>query len=393
MTAWDDMDHEMQLLPLDGETADRMLAGRVALEDAPPGYAAVVRLLDAASTMAGPDNRERERELVVVFAHAVGSPAPRETAPRPSLPSRARLVAATVAAALGATTALASTGSLPDPVQNIASSILDKLGISVPAPSDRAGAYPHHRDNSAPFAGGASAPGERSEVSRLAAWAPTTGFDKDADRPTTETEVDEDADHPAAESGPHEAGSSSSEEPSSGSPGELLPAPTVPPAAGGGNGAPAQATDTEASGPPNGAVVSTQASGGKSQTGPQGPPPGGPGNGRTQATGRGAQRDAAEDLQGRPPSTNPGGRPPTGGHSGPPGPSPANPASGGQGPTGPSNTDPHKPGSGPPGTNPGGGPPTGGHSGPPGPSPANASNAEHTAEGSPDPDPRKSGPP
>ena len=48
MRAWDDFVSEMERLPLDADTADRLLAGAVLPEDAPPGYAGVASLLAAA---------------------------------------------------------------------------------------------------------------------------------------------------------------------------------------------------------------------------------------------------------------------------------------------------------------------------------------------------------
>jgi hypothetical protein len=39
----------MEPRPLDEETANRLLAGWIASEDAPPGYGPVVRLLDASA--------------------------------------------------------------------------------------------------------------------------------------------------------------------------------------------------------------------------------------------------------------------------------------------------------------------------------------------------------
>lgn len=403
MTAWDDMDHEMQLLPLDGETADRLMAGRVAWEDAPPGYAPVVRLLDAACLEAAPEEGDRERELVVAFALAVDSSLPPRRAAGPSMLSRARFVAATLAVTLGATAGLAATGSLPDPVQDIASSVLDELGISIPTPSDRAGARPDHGDNSASLAGSASAWGERSEVSRPAGRTPTTGVDKDADLPMAETGVDEDAGLPTAESEQDGTGPAGSAESGSGGPDELPPAPNDPSAAGVGNGASGPATDTEASGAPNGAVVSTQATNGKSPMGSQDPPPGGPGNGLpvgpAQATARGAQHHAAEDVQGRPPGTNSGGGPGAGVQGHRPGPPTANAPSDGPVTVGSPNPHPGESGNGPPGTNPGGGPGAGGqsgsaspstHGGSPGPSTATAPSGGSVTVGSPSPTPSTS---
>ena len=48
-------DHHHPTVPLDDDTAERLLAGRLHPEDAPPGYAEVARLLRAA---AGPPSPE-----------------------------------------------------------------------------------------------------------------------------------------------------------------------------------------------------------------------------------------------------------------------------------------------------------------------------------------------
>ena len=49
MNLWSDFDCEMHPVPLDLDTADRLLAGTVAPEDAPPGYSNVARLLESAA--------------------------------------------------------------------------------------------------------------------------------------------------------------------------------------------------------------------------------------------------------------------------------------------------------------------------------------------------------
>ena len=48
MTSWNDFYFEMKRLPLDMDTADRIVAGTVAPEDAPPGYSEVASVLLAA---------------------------------------------------------------------------------------------------------------------------------------------------------------------------------------------------------------------------------------------------------------------------------------------------------------------------------------------------------
>ena len=102
MTAWGDMNQEMTPLPLDAETAERLLAGRVAVEDAPPGYGPVLRLLDAASADASAEELRRESEAVAAFAHTVRS-SRASWSTRASMPfglTRARLVALAIVAGL-----------------------------------------------------------------------------------------------------------------------------------------------------------------------------------------------------------------------------------------------------------------------------------------------------
>src|SRR6185503_2337457 len=103
MNLWSDFDCEMHPVPLDLDTADRLLAGSVAPEDAPPGYARVASLLEAASATPGVEELEHEREVVTILAAVVRSsshkrrPSPR----RPLMPftfSRPRLAAALAAA-------------------------------------------------------------------------------------------------------------------------------------------------------------------------------------------------------------------------------------------------------------------------------------------------------
>jgi hypothetical protein len=71
MSCLDDMDHEMHSVALDMETADRLLAGAVAPEDAPPGYADVARLLQVVSAPPSGDELAHEAEIVAKVASAV----------------------------------------------------------------------------------------------------------------------------------------------------------------------------------------------------------------------------------------------------------------------------------------------------------------------------------
>ena len=154
MTFWSDMDSEMQLVPLDSDTADRLLAGLVAPEGAPAGYGRVVRLLEAASAEASSEELAREPETVAAMAAALRSRVSQNAASsrRSFMPfafSRPRLTAAVLAAAFAVSGGMASAGSLPGAAQDVASEMLAKVGIAVPGASDIAGTRPGVRGNSA----------------------------------------------------------------------------------------------------------------------------------------------------------------------------------------------------------------------------------------------------
>jgi hypothetical protein len=105
--------------PLDADSLDRLLSGRTAPDDAPPGLVPVAELFRAAS---GPATREelgREGEIVAagaaaVRASSVPTPCPRRRSPMLAKLLSAKFAAAAAVAALGAgTAAAAATGSLP----------------------------------------------------------------------------------------------------------------------------------------------------------------------------------------------------------------------------------------------------------------------------------------
>lgn len=186
MSFWSDMDYEMQPLPLDSDTADRLLAGRVAPQDAPPGYGPVVRLLEAASAEASAEELEQGIEAVPAIATVVRSSRRAHSASprRVSMPfafTRVGLVAAAFAAAFASTVGLASAGSLPGAAQDVASSMLAKVGISVPGPNENAGTHPDVRGKSGDTA---NAPASREntggEISELARTTELTGVEKGA---------------------------------------------------------------------------------------------------------------------------------------------------------------------------------------------------------------------
>lgn len=182
MTFWSDMEYEGYRVPLDLDTADRLLAGTVAPADAPPGYAEVTRLLDHASAEATDDDLGREAEMVALLAATVrSSPRTHPSSPRrsfmPFALSRPRLTAALVAAGLACSAGLASAGALPGAAQQVASDMLAKVGISVPGPNEHADDHPATRGKSAEEHG---TTGKGSNISELATTTELSGVEKGA---------------------------------------------------------------------------------------------------------------------------------------------------------------------------------------------------------------------
>jgi hypothetical protein len=184
MTLWSDMDSEMQPLPLDSDTADRLLAGLVAPEGAPAGYGPVVRLFEAASAETLSEELAREPETVAAMAAALRSRVHRNASSRRSfMPfafSRPRLTAVVLAAAFAAGGGMASAGSLPGAAQDVASEMLAKVGITVPGANDTAGTRPDVRGNSASVPSAPADVGKGSDISELATTTELTGIEKGA---------------------------------------------------------------------------------------------------------------------------------------------------------------------------------------------------------------------
>jgi hypothetical protein len=182
MTFWSDMEYEGYRVPLDLDTADRLLAGTVAPEDAPPGYASVARMLDAASDAPTCAELEREAEMVALIAATVRSyPRTDSSSSRRSLMplalSRPRVTAALVAAGLACSAGLTSAGALPGAAQEVASDMLAKVGISVPGPNEHTDDHPSLHGKSAEEH---ATTGKGSDISELATTTELSGVEKGA---------------------------------------------------------------------------------------------------------------------------------------------------------------------------------------------------------------------
>jgi hypothetical protein len=168
---------EMQRLSLDVETADRLLAGSVAPEDAPPGYARVSSLLTAEPRI---DDVVADADFVAMLAATVRSSPTTERPSRRRIMPRIKLAAAFAATALLGTTGLALAGSLPGAAQDIASDMLAKTGITVPGPSSNAGDHPSTRGSSSEQSGATpTSSGKGGEISDIAR-SDLTGLEKGA---------------------------------------------------------------------------------------------------------------------------------------------------------------------------------------------------------------------
>ncbi|MGH2659744.1 MAG: hypothetical protein ACRDHS_08790 [Actinomycetota bacterium] len=168
MTPWGDFEDEMRGLWVDEDTADRLLSGLVEPDDAPPGYVDVARMVRAAGSPATAGELAQEREAVFAAAAAVGARpsasvlrTPRRSKMRPKR-YRAKVAGLVLVGTLAGTTGLAAAGALPDPAQDVASDVLARVGITVPAGDDD------------PASSG-------SDVSGTATTTDATGVDKGAE--------------------------------------------------------------------------------------------------------------------------------------------------------------------------------------------------------------------
>ena len=137
MSGWDDLPYEMPIGTMDEDTTDRLLAGRIHPDDAPPGYAGVARILQAAGSLPRSEHLSREAELVAAAREVMGFRAPPGGGAGGSHTRHRRALAGLiVTGALLGIPGLAAANALPDPAQHAVSRVLDKVGISVPGNED-----------------------------------------------------------------------------------------------------------------------------------------------------------------------------------------------------------------------------------------------------------------
>jgi hypothetical protein len=172
MTDRNELVHERHIGWLDTDTLDRMLAGGIHPDDAPPGYSEVAGVLLAVAEARGPEELVHEAAHVLLAVELVQQRAPispfsdrrssRRSKKTRSRSHRGKIGGLVVIGAMVGSTGLAAAGVLPDAAQDAFSHVLDKVGITVPARS-------HHPASS----------GE--ELSRIATTTDSTGADKGAE--------------------------------------------------------------------------------------------------------------------------------------------------------------------------------------------------------------------
>jgi hypothetical protein len=168
MTDWNDLPDEMRRLGLDEVTLDRLLAGRIGPDDAPPGYSEVARVLQAVAAAGDQAELVHEAAHVALAMELVKQPSPASTQSdgrSRKMGSRSRRVKVgglVVVGALVGSTGLAAAGVLPDAAQDAFSMVFERVGITVPASDDHPA-------------------GSGEEIAEVATSTVATGMDKGAE--------------------------------------------------------------------------------------------------------------------------------------------------------------------------------------------------------------------
>jgi hypothetical protein len=146
MTDRNELVDEMRGDWLDTDTLDRMLAGGIQPDDAPPGYAEVAGVLLVVAEAGDGRDLVHETAHVALAVELVQqrSPVPlssdrrsrRASTGTRSKSHRGKIGALVIVGAMVGSTGLAAAGVLPDAAQDAFAHVLDKVGITVPAGSD-----------------------------------------------------------------------------------------------------------------------------------------------------------------------------------------------------------------------------------------------------------------
>ncbi|HEY3238122.1 MAG TPA: hypothetical protein VGL92_01065 [Acidimicrobiia bacterium] len=120
----------------DPSTAERLVAGRVGADDAPPGYRRVATLLgDAGSGFPEPAAPVQAETVSAMVAAIQAQPTPQITSRRSAMLSKilaVKTIAVAGVLALSASGAAAATGHLPDSVQDTVANAAKHVGVNLP---------------------------------------------------------------------------------------------------------------------------------------------------------------------------------------------------------------------------------------------------------------------
>jgi len=168
----------MAPLDLDATTTEMLVTGKVEIDDAPPGFDRIARLINKAQGPATAGELAARAATVTTFAAKARSrPVIRAKSKRtfafPKFPAKVLALAAPVVLLAGGVAA--ATDSLPPSAQAAVSRALSSLGISVPGPqNDRhgiAGSPPSNTGGAAaPDTGPGVGPRSRTTVGLCRAW-------------------------------------------------------------------------------------------------------------------------------------------------------------------------------------------------------------------------------
>jgi len=140
---------------LDPDTAERLLDGRLPLEDAPPDAHGVTQVINRLAVAPTAAELENESAAVAAIAAAVRRSAP--TRPPAGVPvGKYRITRMAAACTMGALTlfgGLAAANALPRPAQRMAANVFGSFGVSIPKGDDAA----HGDQTPAPPAASSSA--------------------------------------------------------------------------------------------------------------------------------------------------------------------------------------------------------------------------------------------
>jgi hypothetical protein len=128
VTGRNDFLHEMRGAGIDEGTLDRLLQGRILPDDAPPGYSEIASILVAAASPPAQEELRMQASHVVAARDAIGRRRRRFRAGPLGLATGLVLIGA-----LLLLPGLAAAHVLPDSAQHGVTTVLQKIGITIPA--------------------------------------------------------------------------------------------------------------------------------------------------------------------------------------------------------------------------------------------------------------------